>query len=108
MSRPCLAPSLLGLLLLAVGVPALAQNGRNVPDACPAEARESTDLPEQDPERTRAAALRAKYSAWPAITTPPADTAKAAQSGGGSSEGEEDVPRLLNSKWHSFLPGMFR
>ncbi len=109
MSRPSLVPSLLGLALLAACMPALAQNGRNAPEACPAEAREATDIPDQDPERSRAATLRAKYTAWP-TTVSSSDSAKAPQpgSGGGGSDGEGDVPRGLNSKWHSFLPGMFR
>lgn len=107
MSRSSTAIALSGLFLLAACTPVMAQNGRNAPDACPAEARESADIPDQDPERARAATLRAKYTAWPA--TVPADVAKTPQTGGGgNNDGEEDMPRRLNSKWHSFLPGMFR
>ena len=110
MSRLNHAPLLLGLLLLVVCMPALAQNGRNTASACPSEARESTDdIPDQDPERARTTALRAKYTAWPAAAKP-AESNKPSQSssGGGSSDSENDVPRGLNSRWHSFLPGMFR
>ncbi len=107
MSRPTLALLLPGLLLLSACVPALAQNGRNIGSTCPADATESTDIPEQAPERAHSTALRAKYAAWPVAT--PAESNKTPRANnGGSSDGEADTPRVLNSKWHSFLPGMFR
>ena len=101
----------LALLLLGASAAVLAQNGRSMPNGnatvCQDVAgRAVADRPGDavptatDARRARATAVRSKYAA-PAALTPPA-------SRGGGDDDETPLPRSRGSKWHSFLPGMFR
>ncbi len=87
------------LLLACASAQAMAQNGRNL--AASIGACQETELvargevPSAPAATPRASAARSKY----------AKPAAAPGSGGGD---DEALPRLRGSKWHSFLPGMFR
>lgn len=90
--------SSLALLLICAGAPAFAQNSRApVDDACQStetHVREATEAPAASMPRSSGA--RNKYGR---------KTATASGGGGGS---DEVLPRARGSKWHNFLPGMFR
>ena len=92
----------LALLLISVSAHALAQNGRSAPPnpgACQeTEAVARDDAAQAGALHPKATAARNKY-AKPASASP----------GGGGGGGDEDgLQRVRGSKWHSFLPGMFR
>lgn len=100
MLRVCLA-----VLLVCASAHAMAQNGRAGTangGACQdteMTARETSardDAIQPGPNASRASAARTKY----------AKPAHAGGRGGGSSD--DGLPRQRGSKWHSFLPGMFR
>jgi type IV secretory pathway TrbL component len=107
----------LALLLLALSAAVFAQNGRttagnastcqDIADRIGTE-RTATDrtgdaLPvAAEARRARATAIRSKY-AGPSALAP-----SAARSGGGGDDDDSPLPRSRGSKWHSFLPGMFR
>lgn len=93
----------LALLLICVSAHALAQNGRSAPPnpgACQeTEAVARDDAAQAGAAHPKASATRNKY----------AKPASASPSGGGGGGGDEDaLQRGRGSKWHSFLPGMFR
>ncbi|MFT3667191.1 MAG: hypothetical protein QM795_01035 [Pseudoxanthomonas sp.] len=101
----------LALLLIGASAAVFAQNGRVAPNGnatvCQDVAdRAVADRPGDavptapDARRARATAVRSKYAA-PTALTPPA-------SRGGGDDDETPLPRSRGSKWHSFLPGMFR
>jgi hypothetical protein len=89
----------LALLLTCASAHALAQNGRNAapnPGACQeTEAVARDEAAQAGASHPKASATRNKY----------AKPASAASGGGG---GDDSMPRARGSKWHSFLPGMFR
>ena len=89
----------LAVLLVCASAQVMAQNGRApaaVSGACQdAEATAREDAGHTSASESKNAAPRGKY----------AKPANAAAGNGGS---EENLPRLRGSKWHSFLPGMFR
>ena len=92
----------LALLLIWASAHALAQNGRGAPPnpgACQeTEAVARDDAAQVGAAHPKATAARNKY-AKPASASP----------GGGGGGGDEDgLQRVRGSKWHSFLPGMFR
>lgn len=91
MLRPSLA-----LILICASVPAIARDGREMAaDACQvAQVPSRASVEESSAAPPKSAVTRSKY-AKPA----------AAPSGGG---GDEVLPRPRGSKWHSYLPGMFR
>ena len=101
----------LALLLLGASAAVLAQNGRSIANdtstSCqdvgdravaerPAEAMPAAP----DARRARATAVRNKYAAPAAVLSP--------SPRGGGDDDETPLPRSRGSKWHSFLPGMFR
>ncbi len=101
----------LALLLLAASAVAFAQNGRGLAngnvDTCPEIAdravaeRQVDAVPvASDPRRARANSARTKYGV-------PATLAPVTTRGGGDDD-DTPLPRNRGSKWHSFLPGMFR
>lgn len=102
----------LALLLLCASAAVLAQNGRgiangntgtcqDVADRAVAADRPGDAVPTTpDARRARATAVRSKY-ATPAALAP-------STSRGGGDDDETPMPRSRGSKWHSFLPGMFR
>ncbi|MET1161189.1 MAG: hypothetical protein ABWY48_01520 [Pseudoxanthomonas sp.] len=91
----------LALLLTCASAHALAQNGRNAPPnpgACQeTEAVARDDAAPNGAAPSKASAARNKY-AKPA----------SANSVGGGGGGDDALPRTRGTKWHSFLPGMFR
>lgn len=92
----------LALLLICASAHALAQNGRSAPanpGACQeTEAVARDDAAQAGAAHPKATATRNKY-AKPASASP----------GGGGGGGDDDgMQRVRGSKWHSFLPGMFR
>jgi len=92
----------LALLLICASAHALAQNGRGAPPnpgACQeTEAVARDDAAQTGASHPKATAARNKY-AKPASASP----------GGGGGGGDDDgLQRVRGSKWHSFLPGMFR
>jgi hypothetical protein len=91
----------LTLLLICASAHALAQNGRNTPPnpgACQeTEAVARDDAAQAGAAHPKASATRNKY-AKPASASP----------GGGGGGNEDGLQRVRGSKWHSFLPGMFR
>lgn len=101
----------LALLLLLASAAVFAQNGRgiangttgtcqDVADRAVAERPAETMPTASDARRARATAVRSKYGA-------PASLAPATSRGGGDDD-DTPLPRSRGSKWHSFLPGMFR
>ena len=89
----------LAVLLVCASAQAMAQNGR-APAAHSAACQDAEAVAREDAGHSSAsdsknAAPRSKY----------AKPANSATTNGGS---EENLPRLRGSKWHSFLPGMFR
>ena len=90
----------LALLLTCASAHALAQNGRKAPPnpgACQeTEAVARDDAAQAVPSPSKTSAARNKY----------AKPASSASGGGGG--GDDGLPRARGSKWHSFLPGMFR
>lgn len=92
----------LALLLICASAHALAQNGRNAPPnpgACQeTEAVARDDAAQAGAAHPRASATRNKY----------AKPASASPGGGGGGSDDDALQRVRGSKWHSFLPGMFR
>lgn len=88
--------SSLALFLICASASAMAQAGRDVPaDACQAtETRVRAPLEDSGAAPPKSSLARSKYA-----------KPTAAPSGGG---GEDVLPRARGSKWHNFLPGMFR
>lgn len=102
----------LALLLLGASAAVLAQNGRSlandsttscqdIGDRAVAERPADAMPAAPDARRARATAVRNKYAAPAAAVLPPA-------SRGGGDGDDTPLPRSRGSKWHSFLPGMFR
>jgi hypothetical protein len=89
----------LTLFLICASAQAMAQNGRNA--AAHAGACQETETMARD-EAAQAGAAHPRASAARSKYAKPA----ASPSGGGG--GDENMPRTRGSKWHSFLPGMFR
>ncbi|MET0654548.1 MAG: hypothetical protein ABWY94_03115 [Pseudoxanthomonas sp.] len=91
----------LALLLTCASAHALAQNGRNTtpnPGACQeTEAVARDEAAQTSGSPSKASVARNKY-AKPASSSV----------GGGGGGGDDSLPRTRGSKWHSFLPGMFR
>ena len=105
----------LALLLLGASAAVLAQNGRTAPGnatTCQDIAdRISADrvVPDRagdalpavtEGRRARATAVRSKYAGQA--------TGLPSTSRGGGDDDDSPLPRSRGSKWHSFLPGMFR
>ncbi|HEY1033677.1 MAG TPA: hypothetical protein VGE09_01720 [Pseudoxanthomonas sp.] len=101
----------LALLLLGASAAVFAQNGRaisngnatvcqDVADRAVADRPGDAVPTATDARRARATAVRSKYAAPTALTPP--------TSRGGGDDDETPLPRSRGSKWHSFLPGMFR
>ncbi len=86
------------LFLICASAQAMAQNGRNA--AANAGACQETEAMARD-EAAQAGAAHPQASAARSKYAKPASS----PSGGG---GGENMPRTRGSKWHSFLPGMFR
>ncbi|KAF1726273.1 MULTISPECIES: hypothetical protein [Pseudoxanthomonas] len=102
----------LALLLLVASAAVFAQNGRGIANGTTGTCQDVADravaerpadaVPNaSDARRARATAVRSKYGA-PASLTSPATTR------GGGDDDDTPLPRSRGSKWHSFLPGMFR
>ena len=89
----------LALLLICASAQAMAQNGRGAP-ANPGACQE-TEAVARD-EATQAGAAHPKASATRSKYARPASTS----TGGGGND--DALPRSRGTKWHSFLPGMFR
>ncbi len=100
----------LALMLLGASAAVLAQNGRGIANDASTSCQDLNDravaertadaLPAApDARRARATAVRNKYAAPAAVLAP-------SPRGGG--DDETPLPRSRGSKWHSFLPGMFR
>jgi len=100
----------LALMLLGASAAVLAQNGRGIANDASTSCQDLSDravaertadaMPAApDARRARAAAVRNKYA-------PPAAVLSPSPRGGG--DDETPLPRSRGSKWHSFLPGMFR
>ena len=100
----------LALMLLGASAAVLAQNGRGIANDASTSCQDLNDravaertadaLPAApDARRARATAVRNKYAAPAAVLSP-------SPRGGG--DDETPLPRSRGSKWHSFLPGMFR
>ncbi|RZA31005.1 MAG: hypothetical protein EOP92_33415 [Lysobacteraceae bacterium] len=91
----------LALLLVCASSHALAQNGRGTPPspgACQeTEATARDEAVQADSTAAKANAARSKY----------VQRASANRSVGGGG-GDEVLPRSRGTRWHSFLPGMFR
>ena len=96
----------LGLLLLCLAAPALARNGVNA--AANGESS-CTDSDDTSTERARQAAESRGKANTAAPAKPSARPAASANAGNRASSGD-DGPTLRShaSRWHSFLPGMFR
>ena len=101
----------LALMLLGASAAVLAQNGRGIANDASTSCQDLNDravaertadaLPAApDARRARATAVRNKYAA-PAAGLSPSPR-------GGGDDDETPLPRSRGSKWHSFLPGMFR
>ena len=92
----------LALLLICASAHTLAQNGRNAPPnpgACQeTEAVARDDAAQAGAAHPKASATRNKY----------AKPASASPGGGGGGSDDDALQRVRGSKWHSFLPGMFR
>ena len=94
---------IIALLLVSASAHALALNNRadSVVPACQATEAMGRDEPVQAVGVAHSKAIhpvRNNKAAKPAITP-----------GNGGGGGDDDIqPRLRGSKWHSFLPGMFR
>ena len=103
--------SSLALMLLGASAAVLAQNGRGIANDASTSCQDLNDravaertadaLPAApDARRARATAVRNKYAAPAAVLSP--------SPRGGGDDDETPLPRSRGSKWHSFLPGMFR
>ncbi len=101
----------LALMLLGASAAVLAQNGRGIANDASTSCQDLNDravaertadaLPAApDARRARATAVRNKYAAPAAVLSP--------SPRGGGGDDETPLPRSRGSKWHSFLPGMFR
>ncbi|WP_454259820.1 hypothetical protein [Pseudoxanthomonas mexicana] len=101
----------LALMLLGASAAVLAQNGRGIANDASTSCQDLSDraVPERaadalpaapDARRARATAVRSKYAAPAAVLAP--------SPRGGGDDDETPLPRSRGSKWHSFLPGMFR
>ena len=101
----------LALMLLGASAAVLAQNGRGIANDASTRCQDLNDravaertadaLPAApDARRARATAVRNKYAAPAAVLSP--------SPRGGGDDDETPLPRSRGSKWHSFLPGMFR
>ena len=101
----------LALMLLGASAAELAQNGRGIANDASTSCQDLNDravaertadaLPAApDARRARATAVRNKYAAPAAVLSP--------SPRGGGDDDETPLPRSRGSKWHSFLPGMFR
>lgn len=101
----------LALLLLVASAAVFAQNGRGIANGTTGTCQDVADRAVAEPpvdavptasdaRRARATAVRSKYGA-PTSLTP-------ATSRGGGDDDDTPLPRSRGSKWHSFLPGMFR
>ncbi|MCP1585272.1 hypothetical protein [Pseudoxanthomonas mexicana] len=101
----------LALMLLGASAAVLAQNGRGIANDASTSCQDLSDraVPERsadtipaapDARRARATAVRSKYAAPAAVLSP--------SPRGGGDDDETPLPRSRGSKWHSFLPGMFR
>ena len=101
----------LALMLLGASAAVLAQNGRGIANDGSTSCQDLNDravaertadaLPAApDARRARATAVRNKYAAPAAVLSP--------SPRGGGDDDETPLPRSRGSKWHSFLPGMFR
>ena len=104
----------LALMLLGASAAVLAQNGRGIANDASTSCQDLNDravaertadaLPAApdapDARRARATAVRHKYDAPAAVLSP--------SPRGGGDDDETPLPRSRGSKWHSFLPGMFR
>ena len=101
----------LALMLLGASAAVLAQNGRGIANDASTSCQDLIDraVPERtadalpaapDARRARATAVRNKYAAPAAVLSP--------SPRGGGDDDETPLPRSRGSKWHSFLPGMFR
>ncbi len=83
------------LFLVCASAQAMAQNGRNAATGgCPSEEAQDREAQAPNPAPAKASTPRSKYARPTAVP-----------SGGGN---DEVLPRARGSKWHSFLPGMFR
>ena len=95
----------LALLLICASATALAQSGRGV-QANATNCQEIADKAVENPlpveSRPKATAVRNKYA------QPSAAAALPAPARGGGGDSDNALPRSRGSKWHSFLPGMFR
>ena len=101
----------LALMLLGASAAVLAQNGRGIANDASTSCQDLNDravaertadaLPAApDARRARATAVRNKYAAPAAVLSP--------SPRGGGDDDETPLPRSRGSKWHSFLPDMFR
>ena len=101
----------LALMLLGASAAVFAQNGRGIANDASTSCQDLSDraVPERsadtipaapDARRARATAVRNKYAAPAAVLSP--------SPRGGGDDDETPLPRSRGSKWHSFLPGMFR
>ena len=101
----------LALMLLGASAAVLAQNGRGIANDASTSCQDLNDLAvaertadalpaAPDARRARATAVRNKYAAPAAVLSP--------SPRGGGDDDETPLPRSRGSKWHSFLPGMFR
>jgi hypothetical protein len=94
------------LLLICASATALAQSGRGVQTNatnCQEIADKALENPLPVESRPKATAVRNKYAR---PTT--AAAALPAPTRGGGGDSDNALPRSRGSKWHSFLPGMFR
>jgi hypothetical protein len=91
---------IIALLLVSASAHALALNNRaeSVVPSCQATEAMGRDEPAQ------AAGIVHSKAASPVRSK----TAKPAINPGGGGNDDDNQPRLRGSKWHSFLPGMFR
>ena len=101
----------LALMLLGASAAVLAQNGRGIANDASTSCQDLNDravaertadaLPAApDARRARATAVRNKYAAPAAVLSP--------SPRGGGDDDETPLSRSRGSKWHRFLPGMFR
>ena len=101
----------LALMLLGASAAVLAQNGRGIANDASTSCQDLNDraVAERTADafpaapaapRARATAVRNKYAAPAAVLSP--------SPRGGGDDDETPLPRSRGSKWHSFLPGMFR
>ena len=94
------------LLLICASATALAQSGRGVQanaTSCQEIADKAAENPLPVESRPKATAVRNKYAKPTAAAALPAPAR-----GGGGGDSDNALPRSRGSKWHSFLPGMFR